>query len=217
MIRIFKSPAPEWITRNRERLTNDFLTDQSKSPWRHEHIKSALTRETHSKCAYCESYIAAVGYVNVEHIRPKSRFPRLVLEWTNLVSACSRCNTNKGDYYSSEYPLIDPTSEDPSRHLVFMGAATFPYPGNRRAIDTIEVLQLNRADLFHQREKRINELLALLHSRKHCNTEMESVLDTAIAAHFEPASEYSAALLKFFNDMPGLQPKAPSERIEGTA
>ena len=33
----------------------------------------------------------------IEHFRPRSRFPNLSFDWLNLVYACRRCNQSKGD------------------------------------------------------------------------------------------------------------------------
>ena len=33
----------------------------------------------------------------IEHFRPRSRFPDLSFDWINLVYACRRCNQSKGD------------------------------------------------------------------------------------------------------------------------
>ena len=46
-------------------------------------------------CSYCERKVAAS--LAVEHIIPKILNPELELEWSNLLLACTNCNSTKGD------------------------------------------------------------------------------------------------------------------------
>jgi len=45
-------------------------------------------------CSYCESRI--LTSLAVEHVQPKSINPDLTLEWSNLLLACTNCNSIKG-------------------------------------------------------------------------------------------------------------------------
>ena len=56
--------------------------------------KEALRKSTSGKCMYCESKMEHISYAHVEHIKPKSKFPELEFEWTNLGFSCQICNTN---------------------------------------------------------------------------------------------------------------------------
>lgn len=47
-------------------------------------------------CCYCGDSIG----VTVEHIRPKALYPEQTFVWTNLLLACGRCNTIKGDRFA---------------------------------------------------------------------------------------------------------------------
>jgi len=46
-------------------------------------------------CSYCEMKIDS--NLDVEHIRPKTTYPELELEWDNFLLACRNCNSTKGD------------------------------------------------------------------------------------------------------------------------
>jgi uncharacterized protein (TIGR02646 family) len=46
-------------------------------------------------CSYCEMRLEAS--LHVEHVQPKSLHPELRCEWDNLLLACGRCNSVKGD------------------------------------------------------------------------------------------------------------------------
>lgn len=71
-----------------------------------------------ARCMYCNANEAA----EIDHFRPLSRYPGHAFVWSNLLLACSICNShNKRD----EFPLddtgcavlIDPTWDIPSEHL----------------------------------------------------------------------------------------------------
>ena len=65
-------------------------------------IRNALAKDFGGICAYCERQcepqVATSNPLNreeIEHFRPRSRFPEQSLEWLNLVYACRRCNHAK--------------------------------------------------------------------------------------------------------------------------
>ena len=79
----------------------------------------------HGKCAYCESKISHVDYGHIEHFKPKSRFPDLTFEWTNLLLSCPICNGSeyKSDRFPLETeggPLVNPCDELPAEHFEFV-------------------------------------------------------------------------------------------------
>lgn len=54
----------------------------------------------HYVCHYCQKRI---WYdVTIDHFRPRSKFPKLALEMSNLRLACRSCNSSKGDTVSDE-------------------------------------------------------------------------------------------------------------------
>ena len=58
---------------------------------------------------------------DVEHHRPKARYPHFTFEWTNLLWACGGCNRKKGSSIpiggGGAVLLLDPTAVDPWDHL----------------------------------------------------------------------------------------------------
>ena len=76
--------------------------------WRY--FREELGTRFQSICGYCEEY----GRGEVDHFRPKSKFPELVYEWSNWVFACRSCNAFKKDKWPSD-GYVDPcapTGED---------------------------------------------------------------------------------------------------------
>lgn len=73
----------------------------------HPTVKEALQKLQHDKCCFCEAYVSAVSFGDVEHFRPKggyqvetkSKLVRpgyfwLVYDFSNLFFACEKCNQN---------------------------------------------------------------------------------------------------------------------------
>ena len=109
-------------------------------------------------CAYCEE--RARG--EVDHFRPKCRFPEFVYCWSNWMFACRDCNQAKG----AKWPIwgfVDPCARSkpahPDSYFIFdtqtgeILADTKLTPRRRnKAQRTIEQLQLN--ELHHLKKRR---------------------------------------------------------------
>lgn len=78
--------------------------------------KNELEEGDRAKCYYCESYAEVVATLQVEHYRPKASVDSqdtggvvhpgyywLILEWTNLVLSCPKCNGR--DAKGSRFPV----------------------------------------------------------------------------------------------------------------
>ena len=71
--------------------------------YRHPELIKTLEQLFCDKCAYCEMRYSSVGYLEVEHYRPKSHYYWLAAEWSNLLPSCKRCNNGK----LNKFPLAD--------------------------------------------------------------------------------------------------------------
>lgn len=105
--------------------------------------KEALRKSTSGKCMYCESKMEHICYSHVEHIKPKSKFPELEFEWSNLGFCCQICNTKKGNKYDENVPFINPYNENPEEHINFWGY--WVKPCSERGKYTNKEIDLNRA------------------------------------------------------------------------
>lgn len=129
--------------------------------------KAALQRAFHDKCAFCEAPMAHVGRAQIEHYRPKQRFPALMFDWENWLLSCGRCNEKKWAHFPvcGEKPcLLNPAGEDetPDEHLTFINAQILPV--SERGQVTIRLLGLDRSPLEDERDawlRHINTLLLL--------------------------------------------------------
>jgi uncharacterized protein (TIGR02646 family) len=89
--------------------------------------KPFLRSDFRTRCAYCErpeEYLGGEEAFEVEHFRPKSKFPQLDCVYSNLYYACRGCNAHKSETWPSEElaahgsRFADPCQEDPYKeHL----------------------------------------------------------------------------------------------------
>ena len=118
-------------------------------------VVKTLQRMTGSRerCMYCVDSHGS----DIDHFRPKARFPGRAFQWSNMLLCCTECGRFKG----SRFPmtkrralLIDPTTEDPWRHLDFDPdtgnlTARFDIEANdwsEKGSTTVDVLQLDRRE-----------------------------------------------------------------------
>ena len=117
-------------------------------------LKTHLSSESSDKCAYCESKITHVYWGDVEHIKPKSVFPRDRLDVGNLCIACAKCNNLKLDYWSDAVPLVNPFVDEPAEELVPFGPWITRQAGSDHGRMTVSRLGLNRPELLERRKER---------------------------------------------------------------
>ncbi|MCL4677917.1 MAG: HNH endonuclease [Alphaproteobacteria bacterium] len=148
--------------------------------YKHPQNKEALKKASYNKCMYCESHVSQIAFGDVEHIKPKDKFPALEFSWENHGYACSKCNNEKRNKFFDQTPFIDPYSENPREHIYAFGAMLRPKQGSERGEITINEIGLNRADLLEKRDKRINELETAI---KACyRTQNEHLRECAMSA-----------------------------------
>jgi uncharacterized protein (TIGR02646 family) len=164
-------------------------------------VKAALAKMCCGarRCAYCEDSAAD----EVEHIRPKSRYPEAVFVWPNYLYACGPCNGAKSNRFAifpgenlpqvevadSDGPsiagtpvFINPREENAMqwitldlRTCLFVATAPKSTQPHERAIYTLEVLRLNRDLLIEARK-------AALHNyRAHLRNYVQSKISSAAA------------------------------------
>ena len=97
MHKVDRGPEPAGLPAVRQRYTprwvsyyrNDRGSKPSDSKWRsfHKNLSGVFA----SLCGYCEERCPG----DVDHFRPKSKFPERVYAWGNWVLACHTCNHEK--------------------------------------------------------------------------------------------------------------------------
>ena len=165
--------------------------------YRRDDVRDALRKETHRKCAYCESIVEHVSYSHIEHILPKELFPLLVCSWPNLTWSCAVCNTNKGMYFDSKAPLLNPYTDRTESDIVFWG----PMAIDRceRGKLTISRLRLNRPELLHKRQEALSEVLRIIELivSNRANHAMKNALIEDLRARLGKDAEYSSCVFCF--------------------
>ena len=104
-----RGPEPKGIKKHRDKCTQQWVDYYERgigkkpadSHWTkfHNNLRKAFS----GLCVYCECGCKG----EVDHFRPKSRFPQRVYDWSNWVFSCHDCNNFKGN----EWPnggYIDP-------------------------------------------------------------------------------------------------------------
>jgi 5-methylcytosine-specific restriction endonuclease McrA len=83
-----KEPAPN-KERDRKKRRNAFYLSQE---WRE--LRYKVIKKQGRKCGACR---ATEGTMHVDHIKPRSKYPHLELEESNLQILCENCNMGKGN------------------------------------------------------------------------------------------------------------------------
>lgn len=203
MIRVQRTPKPAVLVKNGQQWTaaikaaaTKALKDKAIARYRHEKIKAALSKMFHGKCAFCESYIENVDYGDIEHFKPKSKFPQLAVTWENLLLSCKKCNGagQKGDAWPAATeggPLINPCEEDPELFFEFIfDEATkiaLVKPKNNRGETSEAIYGLNKHTLLKDRNTHVRKLVVLARMYKN-DAEARTLLDEAVMAEGEYAA-----------------------------
>lgn len=157
--------------------------------------KDALRTASSDKCMYCESRISVVYFGDIEHIKPKSKFPTDEFKWDNLGYVCAKCNNAKNDKWEASTPFVNPYEEDPSDHLVAIGAWIYQKHGSERGEYTWKELDLNRIELIGRRVEAIERVRILLDKIE--RTKSVSIIKTMrseILSLFDDQNEYALVI-----------------------
>lgn len=87
----------------------------------YQNYKPFLRADFLAQCAYCERnehYLGGEEAFEVEHFKPKAKFPKLSCSYPNLYYVCRKCNSYKSDTWPSQEEIAlglrfaDPCAED---------------------------------------------------------------------------------------------------------
>lgn len=65
-------------------------------------VRAEVLRENTNICQSCGRKIELANDLTVDHIKPRSKFPKLALDKSNLQVLCRRCNSAKGATYNNQ-------------------------------------------------------------------------------------------------------------------
>lgn len=93
---------------------------------RYRSYKGYLQHEFERTCVYCRQPDSSARNLNfgIDHYRPKSLFPKLAVDYSNLYYCCGNCNSYKNDYWprAGEVALLNPCQWRMSEHIRFEAA-----------------------------------------------------------------------------------------------
>ena len=170
MIKIDMPDAPKILIDNKGIWTNSLLDavkkygsysnipQDEKSKllvhYRHSDIQKLLFDSSYQKCAFCECKPGECGNIEVEHFAPKSLYPELAFEWSNLLPSCRKCNEAKLNYDTKNNPIVNPAKENPEEFFTYNLLRITPISGcgeEKKAQTTIDVCNLNCERLYNAR------------------------------------------------------------------
>lgn len=119
MDKIDRNCKPNCLVEHATEWTEHFLEERKKNStyWYWHEYKNqkvdyllviCLSTITKGHCSYCGKKDFE-GW-SIDHFKPKSKFPKLAFEWTNLFIACTACQNIK----LSKYPNVSPLKPDNS-------------------------------------------------------------------------------------------------------
>lgn len=73
------------------------------------------------RCELCGASKHDGAQLHVDHIMPRSKFPALELERTNLQILCSECNLGKGNRCTRDWRQDEPMPEPSFEHRILLG------------------------------------------------------------------------------------------------
>lgn len=180
MIRLNAIAAPKKLTDKKAKELTQLYKQTGKAVWQKPYIKEALLALSHNKCCYCEDNVTeGSNYMEIEHFYPKSLYPDKVVDWTNLLPSCKRCNMAKGAHDVGTEAIINPVETTPSEHLSFQDYRL--YGKTTLGTSTIRVVNLNHRNRLVTRryklslllEERLNSLLEL--TQRYATDESKSI------------------------------------------
>lgn len=156
MFKIIKEKEPEFFKDYKQRIKPLSWKDYSYE------IKQELKNYMFEKeqgyfCPYCELVINLENS-QIEHIKPKDKFPKLTGEYSNYLVGCTNsatCGQHKKNTWSDNF--INPTVENPEDYLTYdiMTGEIIPKKNEgikyEKAKETINILNLNNKKLCEAR------------------------------------------------------------------
>ncbi|MDC0678165.1 hypothetical protein [Sorangium atrum] len=131
-------------------------------------VRQAIARMSHGFCAYCQSPVSSTHPGKggedrppgqVEHFRPKARFPAQVYAWDNYFLGCMGCNGTKHDKWPAE-GYVRPDEGKPGSRFVFAENGEIKArEGDEQARCTVEDFGLDRHWLTKHRGQAIQSHL----------------------------------------------------------
>ena len=173
MLRVNKKSEPEEFTKYKSK--NKIINWESFTIEIKQVLKQYLLEEQENSCCpYCEIEISLYNS-QIEHIKPKDKFPKLLADHNNLVACClesKRCGNSKANKWNELF--INPVTENPEDYFDYDIKTGKIIPifkdgeKNKKANYTIELLKLN--------DNRLCDIRKIFIVQYMCNIEVREYL-----------------------------------------
>lgn len=183
MKHITKTQAPESLIKYKR---TSYATYQNLPLQIKDELKQFLIEEQGAICCYCGREIAMSGKnsSNIEHFKSRTNYPKLQLEYTNLLASCTYAEKRK----AQQYPLSCNAKKDNKdininpTDLTCENCFRYDDVGNifgtsDDAKQTIEILNLNNSKLKNCRKAAIEEYSYYDHSVKEWQEELYRIIN----------------------------------------
>lgn len=135
-----------------------------------------------AKCCYCECKVGAgEREMHVDHFKPKSIYPDLVVKWENLLPSCPHCNKEKSSHDTGAEPIVNPSEDDPREFFYLKDYRYYCFDNADSSIArrTLGVLSLNDStENVYKRYLIGNELHSKIDEIAELAIENEKILKT---------------------------------------
>lgn len=180
MIKIKRTDAPKVLAKtNREfkdaiagmsvREAYDFYKAHArKYSYNTEETKRHFQKMNHGRCSFCTQFLQDFDdAMTVEHIKTKRDYPQKIFQWSNLLCACSICNTKRSTraHYPQKY--LDPTKiDDIEKYFCYkvdgtiVANDTLDPDEEEKAEYMIDLYKLNRKALVCSRRQFMKDLMS---------------------------------------------------------
>lgn len=159
MIKLDLPEKPKELTEEKEQELVKIYKETGRDVWKQHYISTALLDMSNCKCAYSEQKLnSESAYMEIEHFKHKDKYQDLVVRWGNLLPACKKCNSTKGDWDVVDKPIVNPLEDTPAEHL-YIKAFRF-YKKDTKGENTIEAVALNDRSHFVNRRSEIGFQIA---------------------------------------------------------
>ena len=193
MQKINKSIAPDFFVKSKKRvktpLTANAWSDPAIIPIRANLREYILLEEQFLLCCYCEQEIDSdPDNSNIDHFKKRDLFPRLTLDYNNLLISCNSRNqcssskdSNKRHLRESDYKkIVHPVIDDPMLFFDFLltgdiiAREGINNTDKLKAEYTIELFGLNCESLRVQRRSIAASIMNL---KRHSNLSLGMICD----------------------------------------
>lgn len=149
-----------WADRIAEKPGSEFKWATYEGKMVNEHLESVLLGMTKNHCAFCDGYeLGADIEPTIEHFRPKSSFPLLAYEWSNLFPACRYCQRKNNEF---DERLLKPDEPDYDFYRYFYfddeTGALLPNPAADEDTQKRAEITIHLYDLCGSNRRTINQL-----------------------------------------------------------